>query len=277
VAITVAYAGAAQAAAIGGVFSTDRFGYTGTVVRYAPDDTSLVNPLETIVIGENPSDDSYEHRDAAFYFVDNAAAYDSDWNALMGSWWYSITTGAGNGNINGNTGIGFMQIYDGDGSTDTSLSMDFQNFDGTYWTEFALSVQGTDATAANDAARFSVYDNVHDAGTYLEYDLNITASGLQGVQTGNIIEANNHPTGVDGTFSALFTFGGDPDGDGPAGLYTIDLVFDMENWAWDNRDELVGPYAPFYDSLFVAIPEPGTTLLLVAGLTGLAVVGRRRS
>ncbi len=281
VAITVAFAGVAQATAIGGVFSTDRFGYTGTVVKYATeaDARAQLDPVETIAIGVDvPSDDSREHRDGSFYFVDNAAAYDTDYNILMGSWWYSITTGSGNGNINGNTGIGFMQIFDDDGSTDTSLSMDFANFDGTYWTEMALSVQGTNATAALDAARFSAYDNVHDAGTYLEYDLNITASGLQGVQTGNVIEANNHPTGVNGTFSALFTFGGDGDGDIYPGYYTVDLDFDMQNWAWDNKDSLVAPYDSFFDSQFVTvIPEPTTALLLFGGLIGMAAARRRRS
>lgn len=268
----------ADASSLGGVFSTDRFGYTGTVVRYLTESDARngVNAQETIDIGVDVSgDDSREHRDASFYFVDNAPSYDSNYNILMGSWWYTINpNGAGWGNINGNTGIGFMQIFDDDGSTDSSISMDFNNFNGTYWTEFTLSAQGTNATAASDSARFSVYDNVHDAGTYLEYDLNITATGLEGVLSGYEIVANNHPTGVNGTFSGLFMFGGDSNGDIYTGYYTIDLAFDMENWAYSNNGSLVGPYqnnGDIYDSLFVAnVPEPATMTLVAGGVAALA-------
>ncbi len=282
--VAIATLGMAAGASAGGVFSTDRFGYTGTVVRY---DTLLdaqngVNAQETIAIGVDvDGDNSREHRDASFYFVENAAAYDTDNNILTSSWWYTINGSAGNGNINGNTGIGFMQLYDNDGSTDTSVSMGFDNFDGTYWTDYNLSATGSNATAANDYARFSVYDNVHDAGTYSEYALNITATGLQGVQTGSEIVANNHATGVSGSFTGLFEFGGDGDGDIYTGFYTIDLAFDMENWAFANNGSLNGAYhngGDIYDSLFVetgaaVVPLPGAAAL---GFLGMGLIGVRR-
>ena len=272
-------------AAVGGVFSTDRLGYTGTVVRYLTeaDAQNAVNPQDTIAIGVDvPGDDSREHRDASFYFVDNAGAYGVDSNVLTSSWWYTILGSAGSGNINGNTGIGFMQLYDENGSTDTSISMDFSNFDGTYWTDFTLSAQGVNATAADDYSRFSAYDNVEDAGTYLEYDLNIMVSGLEGVEAGNIIEANNHPTGVSGSFSGLFERGAGDDGDGDAnlGFYTIDLDFDMENWAFANNGSLDGLYQQdgnIYDSLFVsAVPVPAAAWLFGSGLLGLVGIARRK-
>jgi len=276
-----AFTGVASAASTGGVFSTDRLGYTGSVVRYATlaDAQNAANPVDTIAIGENVSDNNYEHRDASFYFVDNAIAYDTDYNILVGSWWYSITTGSGNGNINGNTGVGFMQLYDEDGSTDTSVSMDFSNFDGTYWTDFTLSAEGANADTANDFARFSAIDNVYDAGTYLEYALDVTVSGLEGSLSGGEIVANNHPTGVTGSFTAIFELA-DPDSAVNDGFYTIDLIFDMENWAFANNGMLVGPYEEggnIYSSLFVAnVPVPAAVWLFGSAL-GLLGWARRRA
>lgn len=276
------FSGAASAASVGGVFSTDRLGYTGTVVRYGSlaDAQGMVNSTDTITVGVDvPGDDSLEHRDASFYFVNNAAAYDTDYNILTGSWWYSTTSGAGNGNINGNTGIGFMQLYDDLGVSDTSVSMDFSNFDGTHWTEFTLSAQGENQ---DTYSRFSMYNNVNDAGKYLEYDLNITVGGLQGLQAGNEIVANNDPTSVTGNFKALFQLGGDPQGDLNTDFYTVDLDFDMENWAFGQNGSLVGPHEQdgnIYDSQFVAInevPLPAAAWLFGSALMGLIGVARRQ-
>lgn len=172
-----------------------------------------------------------------------------------------------------------MQLYDAAGSTDTSLSMDFSNFDGTYWQDFTLSTQGLNADPNNSSARFSVYDNVHDAGTYLEYALNIAVSGLQGVQTGNEIVANNHPTSVNGSFTGLFQLGGDPQGDLNTDFYTIALNFDMENWAFANNGSLNGPYndgGNINQSLFVAmVPVPAAVWLFGSALGVMGVVRRK--
>lgn len=272
---------ASNAHAVGYLFDTDRFGYEGTVTRYnnKNDAESDTSSIETVTI---------EDRDAAFYFADGMPGFSYDYNVLMGSWWYSTASSGsrGSGNTNGNTGIGFMQLYDSDGSTDTALDMGFQSYDGTHYTEYYLDISGTDATAAEDSARFSVYDNVHDAGTYINYDLNIVAEGLEGTKTGGVITANNHPTDVTGSFSALFTFGGDGDGydiDGDGtddafadDYYTIDLNFNMDNWAYTNRKDLTYPDEGFYASKFVQTPEPTTWLLFGTGLLGLLGFSRKK-
>jgi hypothetical protein len=165
--------------------------------------------------------------------------------------------------------------------------MGFSNFNGTYWTDYTLQISGSNATAANDYGRFSAYDNVYDAGTYLNYNLNITATGLQGVQTGDVIEANNHATGVTGTFTALFQLTDSSPAGPNAGLnngfYAINLTFDMTNWAFANNGSLNGLYQDggnIYDSLFVETGAPVVPVPAAAGLgfLGMGLVGflRRR-
>jgi len=105
------------------------------------------------------------------------------------------------------------------------------------------------------------------------YSLNLTATGLQGVQNGYLIASNNHPTGVTGTFSGIFenvstTY--------PVnnGFYVFDLTLDMDNWAYDNRDNLTGQYS-FTPSYFATVPGPAAALPFALGF--LAARRRRRN
>ena len=273
----------AAPAAAGALFSTDRLGYTGTIVRYNSENDARndTNALDSVAIG---------NRDASIEIVDGLG---SDSNAVMGSWWYTTSTnGPGWGNTHGNTGVGFTQFYDDNGSTDTSVNMGFGGYDGTFWTSFNVNVTGENATPAQDYTRVSAYDNVHDAASFLSYSLDITVTGLQGSEAGDYIIANNHPTGVVGTYTVLFTFDGDPDGypDGvgpEAGwgddFYVMTLTFDMDNWAFSESGNLQGEFqddGEIYSSLFlqqINVPEPGTLGLMGLGLTALgALAGRRR-
>jgi PEP-CTERM motif len=257
----------AQAAGLGAI-STDRFGYDGTVLRYdnLTDALNQVNSTDTIAIAD---------RDLSLYIVDQYASYDVDINIAMGSWWYTTQGSPGVGNINGNTGVGFMQLYDDDGNTDTSVDMEFANFDGTYWTDFNLNLTGENTTV-DDSGRFSVYDNVNDGGIWHTYNLALTATGLEGTVTApGVIEAFNHPTGVSGSFTGLFEITENETSPANQGFYTVSLTLNMDNWAFaqDELGNLNGTYSPLFDSYFATVPEPASLGLLSLG--ALAMLKRR--
>lgn len=271
---------AGSAAAAPGLISTDRFGYNGEVVRYdtLSDAMSGTNPIDNITIGD---------RDLAL-FVANGDTSVADQNVALGSWWYTMDEfygpgqgRAGWGNTRGNTGVGFMQLYDNDSSTDTSVDMSFGDFDGTHYTSFTFSLTGESA-GADDFSRFSAIDNVNDGGIWHEYAINLTATGLQGVDFGNgIIEATNHPTGVTGSITGIFEITENQTSPDNQGFYVVDLNLSMTNWAWENRNDLTPQVSldggntffdgSFSDSTFRTVPAPG-----VAGLLGLAALGATR-
>ena len=208
----------------------------------------------------------------------------ADGNYALGSWWYTIDPDgrAGWGNTNGNTGVGFMQLFDSDASTDTSVDMAFSNFDGTYWTEFGLSVSGENAGAA-DSSRLSVYDNVNDGGIWHSYELSLSAGGLQGELTEpNVIEALNHPTSVDGRFTGVFQITENETSPDNQGFYSVDFDLNMDNWAFSNNGDLTGPYQSdgnIFPSEFRVVgnqvPEPGVIALLAASIAPLSLFARR--
>jgi hypothetical protein len=52
----------------------------------------------------------------------------------------------------------------------------------------------------------------------------------------------------------------------------------MTNWAYDNRDALVGTYNTFYEGSYGApVPEPATFLLFGLGILGIAGASRKKT
>jgi hypothetical protein len=279
-AMLLIFIGLVSAVAQGGVISTDRFGYTGTTTKYATleDAQSGQNAISTTTIG---------NRDLSLFIVDDQPSYYGDTTAIMGSWWYS-TDPSGNpgyGNTSGNTGVGFLQLYEDPATTLNSLTMGFGNYDGTYYTTFSVALTGSNSTTN---ARFSPFtSNTNDGGIYLSYMLNLTASGLQGQDVGGLIESTNQPTGVTGSFTGLFQ--NTSSDQSKQGFYTFNLTLDTTNWSFDNADSLTYPAggpgdvygfanAGFQDSYFAAqaVPEPSFLLLLGIGLGTVTFVGWRR-
>lgn len=268
-------------AANAGFVSTNRFGYEGTAVRYdtMADAMAGVNSTDTINITD---------RDLAISIANNDTSV-SDRTQFLGSWWhttdtfYSPTEGrAGWGNTTGNTGVGFLQLFDSDAVSTTNVSMSFSDFDGSVYTTFDLSVTGENA-GADQFSRFSAMGNTGDGGIWHEYSLDLTATGLQGVGIApGVIESNNQPTGVSSAITGLFEI--TSTSSGQEGFYVLDLGFTMDNWAWDNRNDLTPLVSAdggdtffdgsFPDSVFRTVPTPGATALFALG--GAAMARRRR-
>jgi len=261
-----------------GLISTDRFGYAGTIERF--------DTLADAKAGTGATDAiAVEDRDLSLYFSNGQGA---DFNAALGSWWYTTDAQgrAGWGNTNGNTGVGYMQIFDDDGSTDTDIDMSFSNFDGSYWRDFNFSATLEDATRADDYGRLSAYDNVNDGGSFHSFQIDLTATGLQGVANGNAIESlGPHPTGVTGTMQGVFELTENQTSPDNLGFYRFFFDLTMDNWAWDNRTDLKTTDADgnvisdeFSPSRFVAVvPVPAGVLLIgSAFLVAGAVSARAR-
>jgi hypothetical protein len=249
------------AAPIGnGWISTDRLGYTGTITKQGG---------TAIQTGD---------RDLSLFGASNATPLTTQNAAIvMGSWWYTTSTsGPGWGNVNGNTGPGFMQYYDLPSSAQVvKTSYSFGGFDGTYWTEFTYLLEVVDGSAF---ARLSAPQNTGDGGIYNSLIVALTVTGLEGVESGGWITATNQPTGVTGSITGQFENTSATTANN--GIYDFDFSLNMTNWAWTNRDGLVG--SQFRSSSFGAlaprndVPEPSALMLVAVALVGAGLASRRR-
>ena len=266
------------AAAPTGSFVTERLGYDGTIERFG---TKQDAQNQTNQIG---SDINVSNRDIYLGFDDNS-------NIALGSWWHTENTSfgpdkgiAGFGNTTGNTGVGFVQLFDGDGSTDTTKEFSFGGFDGSVYTEFSATISGKDADG-DDAARLSAFDNLQDGGIFHDYSIDLTVSGLQGTDTDNdgLIESNDEPTNVAGGFKGLFEITEGSNDTNNEGFYVFDFDFNLKNYAFNNRTALTENVttdggSTFFDGTITAssfqapvaqVPVPPTALLLGLGLFGV--------
>ncbi|NPV04894.1 MAG: VPLPA-CTERM sorting domain-containing protein [Syntrophaceae bacterium] len=271
----------AQAAFFAG---TDRVSYTGTVTRYETlaDAQSGVNATGTYAIPARDAAAPYNtgFRDAGIFFSNNAPDYWPNASIFLTAWYYTTDPSHGEysgwGNPN-NTNTGFIQLYDETGGTSTSANGYFSNLSGGYYRDFTLQVTGQNAGAAEYARLWHAPGVGGEAGltrgTFLNYNLNITFGGLQGMLLpGGWIESHNHPESVTGTFMALFQNTNTID---PAyqGYYVANFTFGLDNWAFAQGEALNGAFS---ESTFAApVPIPPAAWLLGSGLIGLVAIRRR--
>lgn len=289
-AIAVTSAFAVQAAwANDFLASTDMIGYTGSVSVY---DTLADAQNET---NARSGPHAWDQRSAGLYFAGgshpSAAGFENA-NIFLTAWWYTTsdnTNGyakddplgdrlySGWGNPE-NTNTGFVQLYDGDGSTTTSKSASWSTLnpgvvDGSV---FTLLASGTNAPYAEDFSRLWHAPNVGGAGaltsgTFVEWDMELVASGLTANWDGTYMTSLDHPDSVSGHFRGIFENQSTTDSS-VHGFYRFDLTFNDTVWAVTQGNEALN--GNLSDSYFSTVPEPGTLTVLALG--ALALRRRRK-
>ncbi len=252
--------------------STDKFGYTGTMTKYASLADAQTNSNAI-------SNHTFAQRDGALYVLKNASTFDNltpNANVFMTAWYYTTDQDHGQysgwGNPNNNTDS-FAQLYDADGSTTVTKS---GGWTSNAYDTFNVSVSGVNADYANDYSRLwngkaaGAGEPTH--GGFVNYSLNMTATGLNGLEIApGFFESSNHPTSVSGSFSGIFEnlSTTDPSSNG---FYSFNLTFNNTNWAYAQGDALNGSFSP---SRFgaAAVPEPATMALIAC--SAAAYVRRR--
>lgn len=268
--------------------STDRCSYTGALTKYATLEDALAG---TNAIGgpysipdratASPYDTGY--RDLGIAAIKDVVG-ETDANIFVTAWSYTTNPDHGEdsgwGNPN-NTNTGFLQLYDADGSTETSF---FGAFNSSL-TEYTLQIAGANAfydsaDPSNDYARLWHAPGIGGAGaltggSFLQYEFEAVFGGLSGAWDADagMYVADTHPTSVSGTFRGIFLNDNTVDTQ-YNGYYVIDYTLGMDNWAYA-QETLNGVFSP--SSFGSVVPEPGTLgLLVAAGIAGLIAQRIRR-
>lgn len=291
-------AAAARADYIPSFAYTDRGVMTGTFTRHATlaDARAGTNGTATGTVGRT---------DLAVFFVRDILAqglgspyanyYGGPGTAqFFNQWFYQVPNGPTNPANDGNN---FVQVDDVDGSAVVS----HRGFwtDSTFST-FRLQVHGENATALPgdpvgdpDGSRFAMAGNIPDTnapgyGTWIEYDFELTAGGLNGVLAPNsivgpaFVRSDGDPTSLTGTFTGLFRM--NDQADNP--FYRVDLTVGLgDTYGYVFQNFLTGSDYTYTPSAFGSaevavnpIPAPPAAVLagVGAGVVLLRRVGRRR-
>lgn len=205
--------------------SSERFGYYGTV--------SVFGSWADAKSGRNArcTDVAWPQRDGAIFVVRNAPEYYVDNNVVLTNWF------ANNGASPSDQNEGFTQLYDEDADT-------WQN-QSAFWSKdlasFTVRVKGRNATYGSalepkDYARLwnacaPAGSGEATTGTFLTYDYELVASGLDGVEgPKGFITNSRNATDYRGHFRGIFR---NESATSPTsnGYYVFELRFNNVSWA----------------------------------------------
>jgi len=264
VAVVTLLAAAGPLAAQGSYFASDNLGYAGTVSCY----TSQLVALSHVA---NCGLGTIAQRDLGLYFIDGNAAFANRGpanEAIFLTNWYS-----NNGYNPNNTNVGFVQMYDNDAGSVTSMSMGWDNS----MTMFTLAASGANTVPGcgslppQDCGRLWDTGSMANGGTFLSWNVQATFTGFTqatlNAATG-VYESSSEPLTVTGSLSALFL-------DMTTGrYYELNAAISDDSWAVANgfgTNTVAGAAQPV-----TATPEPASLALMATGLIGVGGISMRR-
>ncbi len=240
----------ATAASAQVVSFTDRFAYSGTVTRYGSlaDAENATGPSTVYSLGST-------NRDLRIALLNGFAP-------LLGDQFHFGTNWSPPGSPS-NANTGFVQIPLHYGAPTLRAYWDFS------LTEFTFEARG--ALAAPDTRLWSGTESGGQSGSFLDYRLAFTASGLDTATWDPLFGtywSQSEPTSVAGHLRGLFH---NTSADA-AGYYTFDFELNLDSWAYATygASPTHGYYQPSLFAAPVAVPEPATYgLSSVSVLLGL--------
>lgn len=208
--------------------SSERFGYTGIVLVYAT--------LKDAISGRNALNaEVWPQRDGAIYAVKNAPEYDADYNIIMTNWF------ANNGGSPSNKNEGFFQLYDENADAWQNQKASWSRDRNT----FTVSAKGRNATypSLSDPEDYARLWNAGapsgsaeaTVGTFLTYEYELVATGLEGVEDeSGFITNTTNASDYRGHFCGIFR---NESIEFPAsnGYYVFDIQFNNISWAAENN------------------------------------------